>query len=106
MLCLKRDGIVPQNHILDNEVSTVMKTIIRDECKMKMYWCRQVVVVAMQQRWPFEISRLTSSVYWWAQQKASHYHKPRSQSISSNSPIQHPTYHPTPISADHSIITR
>ena len=31
MLCLKRAGIVPQKHILDNEVSTAMKTIISDE---------------------------------------------------------------------------
>ena len=31
MLRLKHAGIIPQNHILDNEVSTAMKTIIRDE---------------------------------------------------------------------------
>ena len=35
MLRLKRASIVPQKHILDNEVSTVIKTIIRDEYKMK-----------------------------------------------------------------------
>ena len=33
---LKRAGIVPQKHILENEVSTSMKTIIIDEYKMKM----------------------------------------------------------------------
>ena len=31
MLRLKRAGIAPQTHILDNDVSTAMKTIIRDE---------------------------------------------------------------------------
>ena len=31
MLRLKRAGIVPQKNILDNEVSTKMKTIIRDD---------------------------------------------------------------------------
>ena len=36
MLRLKHAGIVPQKHILDNEVSTTMKTIIRDEYKMKL----------------------------------------------------------------------
>ena len=36
MLRLKHAGIVPQKHILDNEVSTAMKTIIRYEYKMKM----------------------------------------------------------------------
>ena len=36
MLCLKRADIVPQKHILDNEVSTAMKTIIHDEYKMNM----------------------------------------------------------------------
>ena len=36
MLHLKHTGIVPQKHVLDNEVSTAMKTIIRDEYKMKL----------------------------------------------------------------------
>ena len=31
MLRLRQGGIIPQKHILDNEVSTAMKTIIRDE---------------------------------------------------------------------------
>ena len=35
MLRLKRVFIVPRKHILDNEVSTAMKTIIRDEYKIK-----------------------------------------------------------------------
>ena len=36
MIRLKHAGVVPQKHILDNEVSTVMKTIIRDEYKIKL----------------------------------------------------------------------
>ena len=36
MLRLKQAGIVPQKNILENEVSTAMKTIIRDEYKMKL----------------------------------------------------------------------
>ena len=36
MLWLKHAGIVPQKHILDNEVSTEMKTIIRNEYKMEI----------------------------------------------------------------------
>ena len=36
MLRLKQAGILPQKHILDNEVSNTMKTIIRDEYKMKL----------------------------------------------------------------------
>ena len=36
MLRMKRAGIVPQKHILDNELSTAMKTIIRNEYKMIM----------------------------------------------------------------------
>ena len=34
MLRLKQAGIITQKHILDNEVSTAMKTIICDEYKM------------------------------------------------------------------------
>ena len=36
MLQLKKAGIIPQKHILDNEVSIAMKTIVRDEYKMKL----------------------------------------------------------------------
>ena len=36
MLRLKRVGIILQKHILNNEVSNAMKTIIRDEYKMKL----------------------------------------------------------------------
>ena len=36
MLRLKQADIIPQKHILDNEVSNAMKTIIRDEYKMKL----------------------------------------------------------------------
>ena len=31
MLRLKQVGIIPQKHILDNEVSNAMKTIIHDK---------------------------------------------------------------------------
>ena len=36
MLRLKRAGIVPRKHILDNGVSGAMKTIINDEYQMEM----------------------------------------------------------------------
>ena len=36
MLRLKRAGIVPRKHILDNEVSEAMKNVIRDEYSMDM----------------------------------------------------------------------
>ena len=36
MLLLKYADIVPHKHILDNDVSTAMKTIIHDEYKMKL----------------------------------------------------------------------
>ena len=36
MLRLKQVGITPQKHILDNEVSNAMKTVIRDEYKIKL----------------------------------------------------------------------
>ena len=46
MLRLKQAGIIPQKHILENEVSNAMKTVICDEYKMKLelvppgYHCR------------------------------------------------------------------
>ena len=36
MLRLKQANIIPQKHILDNEVSNAIKNIIRDEYKMKL----------------------------------------------------------------------
>jgi hypothetical protein len=36
MLRLKRAGIVPKKHILDNEVSEAMKAVIKDEYQMEM----------------------------------------------------------------------
>ena len=36
MLRLKQAGIIPQKHILNNEVSNAMKTVIRDEYNMKL----------------------------------------------------------------------
>ena len=36
MLRLKQVGIIPQKHILYNEVPNSMKTIIRDEYKIKL----------------------------------------------------------------------
>ena len=36
MLRLKQAGTIPQKHILDNEVSNAMKTIICDEYMMKL----------------------------------------------------------------------
>ena len=36
MLRLRRAGIIPKKHILDNEVSESLKTIIQDEYKMKI----------------------------------------------------------------------
>ena len=36
MLRLKQAGIIPQKHILDNEVSNATKTVIRDEYNMKL----------------------------------------------------------------------
>ena len=36
MLRLKQAGIIPQKHILDNAMSNAMKTVIRDEYKMKL----------------------------------------------------------------------
>ena len=36
MLHLKRAGIVPKNHILDNEVSDSMKSVFRDEYQTEM----------------------------------------------------------------------
>ena len=36
MFLLKHASIIPQKYILDNEVSTAMKTIIRHEYKMKL----------------------------------------------------------------------
>ena len=36
MLRLRRAGMIPRKHILDNEVSEALRTIIRDEYKMKL----------------------------------------------------------------------
>ena len=36
VLRLRRSGIIPKKHILDNEVSEALKTIIQDEYKMQM----------------------------------------------------------------------
>ena len=36
MLRLKRAGIVPKKHILDNEVSEAMKDVMREEYNMEM----------------------------------------------------------------------
>jgi len=35
MIRLKRAGIMPKKHVLDNEISKVMKSLIRDEYKME-----------------------------------------------------------------------
>ena len=54
MLRLKQAGIIPQKHILDNEVSNSMKTIIRDEYKMQLelvppgFHCRNAAEVAIR----------------------------------------------------------
>ena len=54
MLCLKQAGIIPQKHILDNEVSNAMKTIIHDKYKMKLELvppgchCRNAAEVAIR----------------------------------------------------------
>ena len=36
MLRLQRAGIIPKHHILDNEVSEALKTMIQDEYKIKI----------------------------------------------------------------------
>jgi hypothetical protein len=36
LLRLKRAGIVPKKHVIDNEVSENMKNHIRDTCKLDM----------------------------------------------------------------------
>ena len=36
MLCLKRAGVTPKKHILDNDISEAMKSVIRDEYQMEM----------------------------------------------------------------------
>ena len=36
ILRLRRSGIIPKKHILDNEVLEALKTIIQDEYKMQM----------------------------------------------------------------------
>ena len=36
MLRLRRAGIIPRKHILDNEVSEALKTIIQDEYKIQI----------------------------------------------------------------------
>ena len=36
MLRLKRAGIIPKKHVLDNEVSEAMKDVIREEYHMEM----------------------------------------------------------------------
>ena len=36
MLRLRRAGIIPKNHILNNEVSEALKTIIQDEYKIQL----------------------------------------------------------------------
>ena len=74
MLRLKQVGIIPQKHILDNEVSNAIKTIIRDEYKMKLELVHQVAIVAMRKRWPFETSKHISSAYWRVQKPASRQH--------------------------------
>ena len=54
MTWLKRAGIVPKEHVLDNEVSEVMKTIIRDEYQMDMelvqpgYHCRNAAEISIR----------------------------------------------------------
>ena len=54
MLRLKRAGIVPKKHILDNEVSEAMKEVIREEYNMEMELvppgchCRNAAEVAIR----------------------------------------------------------
>ena len=36
LLRLQQAGIVPQKHVLDNEISKAMKDHIQDECKVKL----------------------------------------------------------------------
>ena len=36
ILCLKQAGVTPKKHILDNEISEAMKSVIRDEYQMEM----------------------------------------------------------------------
>ena len=47
---LKRAGVVPTRHVLDNEVSAVMKELIRDTCKLELVppYCHRRNVAEVQ----------------------------------------------------------
>ncbi|KAL7474040.1 hypothetical protein ACHAW6_000042, partial [Cyclotella cf. meneghiniana] len=36
MLCLRRAGVTPHKHVLDNEIATAMKELIQDTYKMTL----------------------------------------------------------------------
>ena len=54
---LQHTGIVPKKHILDNEVSEAMKTIIKDKYKMAMELVPQAATAGTQRKSPYKMSR-------------------------------------------------
>ncbi len=66
LLQLKRAGIVPKKHVLDDKVSENMKNHIRDTCKFDMELVTKDVTDAIQPRWPYAISKPISSESWLA----------------------------------------
>ncbi len=65
LLQLKRAGIVPKKHVLDNKVSDNIKNHIRDTCKFDMELVPRDATNAMQPKWPYATSKPISSASWW-----------------------------------------
>ena len=85
---LKRAGIVPKKHVLDNEVSDAMKDVICNKYKMEMKLYPLVAIDVTRLKWQFENSKRISSAFSLASRTICHclcridcYHKQNSLSI-------------------------
>jgi hypothetical protein len=113
LLRLKRAGIVPKKHVLDNEVSENMKNHIHNTCKFDM----ELVPPGCHQRNAAEVAIRNFKAHFLSILAAiaddfpqaygiDSSHKPRSQSTSSNNPTPHQICPHTLTSADLSTTTK
>ncbi len=61
LLHLKQAGITPKKHVFDNKITDNMKNHIETRANWIWNWCQQAATDATQLRWPYAISKHTSS---------------------------------------------
>ena len=96
---LKRAGLVPKKHVLDNKVSDAIKISYVTKTRYNSSSYHQDVIDVIRQRWPYATSKFTSLASLPAYPTAfpSNYgtnccRKQRSRSTYYGNPMQHPQY--------------